>query len=57
MATLTSEEILERKRFQIPCRYVVAFLILVPVIAHLFFAVSHSPLTNYHVTVEELAAS
>ncbi len=56
MATLTSENMAERKGFKIRWRYVIAFLILVPVIAHLFFAVSRSPLTNYYVTVDELAA-
>jgi cytochrome c-type biogenesis protein CcmE len=56
MATRVSENIVERKGFQIRWRYVIAFLILAPVIAHLFFAVSRSPLTNYYMTVDELAA-
>ncbi len=44
----------ERKGFNIKARYIVAVLILVPVLAHLFFAISRSPLTNYYVTVDEL---
>ena len=46
----------ERNGFNIKVRYIVAVLILVPVLAHLFFAISHSPLTNYYVTVDELMA-
>jgi cytochrome c-type biogenesis protein CcmE len=46
----------ERKGFNIKVRYIVAVLILVPVLAHLFFAISRSPLTNYYVTVDELLA-
>ncbi len=40
----------------IPARYIIGVLILVPVLAHLFFAITRSPLTNYYVTVDELAA-
>ncbi len=47
----------ERKGFNIPWRYVIAVVILVPVLAHLFFAITRSPLTNYYVTVDELAKS
>jgi cytochrome c-type biogenesis protein CcmE len=57
VASVEYEIIEERKGFKIRWRYVIAFLILLPVIAHLFFAVSRSPLTNYYVTVDELAAS
>ena len=46
----------ERKGFTIRLRYIVAVLILVPVLAHLFFAISRSPLANYYVTVDELLA-
>lgn len=46
----------ERNGFNIKVRYIVAVLILVPVLAHLFFAISRSPLTNYYVTVDELLA-
>ena len=35
----------------------VVALLLVPVLAHLAYAVINSPLTNYYVTVDELAAS
>jgi cytochrome c-type biogenesis protein CcmE len=33
---------------------VILVAILVPVLAHLFFAITRSPLTNYYVTVDEL---
>ena len=56
MATLISGRAIEGKRFNIKVRYIVAVLILVPVLAHLFFAISRSPLTNYYVTVDELLA-
>ena len=54
MATLTSDRTIECKGFNIKVRYIVAVLILMPVLAHLFFAISRSPLTNYYVTVDEL---
>lgn len=44
----------ERSVFPIRVRYIAAVLILVPVLAHIFFAISRSPLTNYYVTVDEL---
>ena len=56
MATLTSSRTVEHKGFNIKVRYIVAVLILVPVLAHLFFAISRSPLTDYYVTVDELLA-
>lgn len=46
-----------RRGFQIRVRYIVAVAILVPVLAHLFFAVSRSPLTNYYLTVDELLST
>ena len=46
----------ERKGFNIRVRYIAAVLILVPVLAHVFFAISRSPLTNYYVTVDELVS-
>ena len=55
MATTTLEDI-ERKRFNIPWRYIIGILILIPVFVHLFYFVSHSPLANYYITVDELAA-
>ena len=55
MAT-TIAKIEERKGFNIRWRYIFAIAILVPVLAHLFFAITRSPLTNYYVTVDELAA-
>ena len=36
-------------------RYLIGILILIPVLAHLFYAVSRSPFTNYYVTLDELA--
>lgn len=42
---------------QIRWQYVIGILILVPVLAHLFFAITRSPLTNYYVTVDELSRS
>lgn len=47
----------ERRGFNIRWRYVIVVAILVPVLAHLFFAITRSPLTNYYVTVDELAKS
>lgn len=38
-------------------KFVVALLILAPVMAHLVYAVSRSPLTNYYMTIDELAAA
>ncbi len=49
--------ILAQRSFpQIRMRYVVAALILVPILAHLFYSVSRSPYANYYVSVDELAA-
>ena len=56
MATVSLERPQERKRFQIRIQHIITVIILVPVLAHLFFAVSRSPLTDYYVTVDELAA-
>jgi cytochrome c-type biogenesis protein CcmE len=56
MATFASDQSLERKGLNIRVRYIIAVLILVPVLAHVFFAVSRSPLTNYYVTVDDLLA-
>ncbi len=47
----------ERSRTKIRWRYVIIVALLVPVLAHLFFAISRSPLTNYYVTVDELTKS
>ena len=55
MATTTLENV-ERKRLAMPWRYIILILILVPVLAHFFYFFSRSPLTNYYVTVDELAA-
>ena len=44
----------EREGFKIRWRYVIIVALLVPVLAHLFFAISRSPLTNYYLTVDEL---
>ena len=56
MAT-TIPRVQERQGFSIRWRYVIMVAILVPVLAHLFFAITRSPLTNYYVTVDELANS
>ena len=45
---------IEREGFKIRWRYVIIVALLVPVLAHLFFAISRSPLTNYYLTVDEL---
>jgi cytochrome c-type biogenesis protein CcmE len=45
----------ERQGFKIRWRYVIIVALLVPVLAHLFFAISRSPLTNYYLTVDELS--
>lgn len=47
----------EREGFKIRWRYVMVVALLVPVLAHLFFAISRSPLTNYYMTVDELSKS
>lgn len=52
MATTTIN--MERKGFNIRWRYVIALIIVIPVLAHLVFAIMRSPLTNYYVTVDEL---
>lgn len=46
----------QRQGFKIRWRYVVIVAVLVPVLAHLFYAITNSPLTNYYITVDELAA-
>jgi cytochrome c-type biogenesis protein CcmE len=53
---MATQAITQRTFPQIRMRYTVAVLILVPVLAHLFYSVSRSPLANYYVTVDELAA-
>ncbi|MBI5029255.1 MAG: cytochrome c maturation protein CcmE [Chloroflexi bacterium] len=55
MAT-TIPRVQERQGFNIRWRYVIIIAILVPVLAHVFFAITRSPLTNYYVTVDELVA-
>ncbi len=52
----TTEITAERKGFTFRVRYIVAILILVPVLAHLLFAVTRSTFMNYYVTVDELFA-
>ncbi len=52
----TREIAAERKHFTFRIRYIVAILILVPVLAHLLFAVTRSTFMNYYVTVDELLA-
>jgi len=47
----------ERKGINLRWRYVFVVVLLVPVLAHLFFAITRSPLTNYYVTVDELVQS
>lgn len=54
MSTLMGERVNERAGFKIRWRYVIAFVILLPVIAHFFYAVTRSPLMNYYLTVDEL---
>ena len=46
-----------RPGFKIRWRYVIIAALLVPVLAHLFFAITRSPLTNYYETVDELGGS
>lgn len=53
MATATA---IEQKGFPIRIRFIVAAVILVPVLAHLFYGVTRSPLTNYYMTVDELSS-
>lgn len=57
MSTLVSQTIPERKGFQVRWRYFIALAILLPVMVHLFYAFSHSPLMNYYMTIDELAAA
>ena len=56
MSTLTINQTEVRKGFRVRWRFVVAFLVMVPVVAHLFFAVTHSPFANYYDTVDEVIA-
>jgi len=37
-------------------RWVVLLLLLIPVVAHLAYATTHSTFTNYYITVDELLA-
>ncbi len=53
MATATA---IERNGFPIRVRYIVGAVILIPLLAHLVYGISTSPLTNYYMTVDELWA-
>lgn len=53
---MATQVLAERTAFKIRWRYVIAIILLVPVLAHLFFAITRSPLTNYYITVDELFA-
>lgn len=61
MATFTSDRPLSAnpasaKGFTFRWRYLIALVVVVPVVAHLFFAISRSPLTDYYVSVDQLLA-
>lgn len=56
MTTLTSESTATRHAFKFRWRYLIALVVIVPVVAHLFFAVSRSPLTDYYITVDQVLA-
>lgn len=56
MAALGSESTTARHGYKFRWRYLVAIVILVPIVAHLFFAVSRSPLTDYYLTVDQVFA-
>ncbi len=53
---MATQVIAQRTFPRIRMRYIVAVLILVPVLAHLFYSVSRSPFANYYISVDELAA-
>jgi cytochrome c-type biogenesis protein CcmE len=52
---MASSTLAEQTAVKMRWRYIIAIIILVPVFAHLFFAITRSPLTNYYITVDELA--
>ncbi len=56
MATLVSENTIERRGFKFRWRYVIGLVLIVPVVAHLLYAAVNSPLTNYYLTVDEALA-
>ena len=56
MATITSERTERQQGFKFRWRYLIALVLVVPVVAHLFFAISRSPLTDYYITVDQVMA-
>ncbi len=56
MATQTWDQPIQPSKFRFRWSYVVAFLISVPVLFHLGVDVLRSPLTDFYITVDELAA-
>ncbi len=46
-----------RSGFKMRWRYVIIAALLLPVLAHLFIAITRSPLANYYVTPDEIANS
>lgn len=56
MATLTSQTTQVQPGFKFRWRYLMALALIVPILAHLFFAVSRSPLTDYYVSVDQVLA-
>jgi cytochrome c-type biogenesis protein CcmE len=53
---MATQVIAQRTFPLIRIRYIVAILILVPILAHLFYSVSRSSFANYYISVDELAA-
>ncbi len=56
MATLASENRIERRRFQFRWRYLIGLVVILPVLAHLLYSAVNSPLTNYYLTADEALA-
>ncbi len=56
MATLASENTFERQGFKLRWHYILAIVLILPVLAHLIYSAVNSPLTNYYITVDELLA-
>ncbi len=56
MATGTWDQPIPRSRFKFRWIYVIAILIALPVVFHLVVDITRSPLTDFYITVDDLAA-
>ncbi len=56
MATQTWDQPIPRSGFRFRWTYVIAFLVLVPVLFHLAIDIMRSPITDFYITVDEFAS-